>query len=92
MTRIHFILFPCNPCRPYLKNHQIHFDATPFTGAALPFYLFFSVRFQIFIGFAEMLVSEKAVVCGKGRRVGGCQYQVLVAIYKGAFSLRISSP
>ncbi len=59
MTRIHFILFPCNPCRPYLKNHQIHFDATPFTGAALPFYLFSPCAFKYSLALLKCLFPKK---------------------------------
>ena len=45
---------------------------------------------QVFIRLAEMFVSEETVVCGKRRRVCGCQYQVFVAIDKSTFSLCIS--
>ena len=78
---------------PCLKEIIKHIFSYPFfISAALPFYLFLSVRFQVFIRLAEMLVSEETVVCGKRRRVCGCQYQVFVAIDKSTFSLCISSP
>ena len=78
---------------PCLKEIVKHIFSYPlFISAALPFYLFLSVRFQVFIRLAEMFVSEETVVCGKRRRVCGCQYQVFVAIDKSTFSLCISSP
>lgn len=47
---------------------------------------------QIIVGFAEMLVTEEAVIGREGRGMCGSQYQMLVAVDKSTFALRVCSP
>lgn len=39
-----------------------------------------------------MFVAEETIIGREGRRVGGAEYQMLVAVDKGSFALGISSP
>lgn len=47
---------------------------------------------QIGIGLAEVVVSEKAVISRKRRRVRRSEHKMPATVDKGTFSLRISSP
>ena len=47
---------------------------------------------QVFIGTAEVLVTEEAMVGGEGRRMGGSQDEVLVPVDESALLLCVGSP
>lgn len=47
---------------------------------------------EVFVGAAEVLVTEESVVGRQGRRMGRSQYQMAVAVDEGAFPLGVCSP
>ena len=52
----------------------------------------FPMRNQVFIGTTEMLVSKETIISRQRRRMNGSQYQMLVAVNKRSFLLRIRTP
>ena len=47
---------------------------------------------QVFIGATEMLVSKETIISRQGGRMNGSQYQMLIAVNKRSFLLRIRTP
>ena len=47
---------------------------------------------KVGVRLAEMLAAEEAMVGGTGRRMHGCQHEVLMGVDKGDLLFRIASP
>ena len=68
--------------------YRLSFDSL----LCLPVYFCFSMGFQVFVCFTEMLIPKEAIVGREGRRMCRTEYQMLVTVNEGTFLLCITSP